>query len=251
MKQRSIVLLSLFVTVFVLTIIAGVARTVFVSQQIKEQDLRVIELQQQLAERESAYAALIEQANQQLEQANQQLEIMQVPTAVSAQRMGPANGFSAEKAAEVAQIAAGSETALLGGPDVVDFEGNLAYEFRYEAGNLYIDLTTGKILFDGLPKNISEEQAMKIALEYLGGGKIYKVERTTYEGADVYQLTFWAGYVVNVDMSGQVVYVKLVKYSNASLNSGGGNDDDGGSSDHHNDDDEHDEHDEHEEEDHD
>jgi uncharacterized membrane protein YkoI len=107
------------------------------------------------AQREAEYKALLQQANERIQQANQritalteQLQQAQQPPAASPAQ-APEYAVSPDLAAAYAlQLAPGA--TLLGAPELVDFQGTAAYEVRLDRGNLYIDATTGRVVYDGV-----------------------------------------------------------------------------------------------------
>ncbi|WP_448605261.1 hypothetical protein [Thermoflexus hugenholtzii] len=112
-----------------------------------------------LQEREQAYRQLIAEANARLQQAYQQIQEL------SAQQAG-ASGAPARPQAQISparaiwiamNVAPGS--ALMKEPELVLFQGILAYEVVLDQGTLYIDANTGRILYNGIPPVIQVVQA--------------------------------------------------------------------------------------------
>jgi hypothetical protein len=69
---------------------------------------------------------------------------------------------------------------------------------------------------------ITPEQAMQIAADFLGQNSVYWVEITTVEGEDLYLVTFTSGDMVYVNMAGQVVGSAPAQSFGSSGGGGGG-----------------------------
>lgn len=113
------------------------------------------------ASRQLAYEQALAQANAQLQAANEQLAQLQGGLVASAPV--PASNdstfaVSAEGAGQIA-LAAVPNAIITADPFLVDFQGTVAYEVATNAGLLYIDATTGTILFNGAaPAPVSAPQ---------------------------------------------------------------------------------------------
>lgn len=109
-----------------------------------------------LQEREQAYRALIEEANARLEEAYRRIRELQeqqpeptpptpdVPAAASelSPKIPPARAIWAA-------VNAVPGAALLREPELVIFQGALAYEISLDRGLVYVDANTGQILYNG------------------------------------------------------------------------------------------------------
>jgi len=218
MKNKTILAISVFVTVFVLTVGIGVITKVSAKNNLANASPTLDATA--VAQRELAYQQIIEQANLQIEEANQQIatlanQTLQAPTALPSEYL-----FTADQAAALAQQIAGvapKETPIL-----VSFSGTPAYEVVYGNGNVYVDANSGAILFNGLQKaaiNITSEQALYIASEYLGNSQPVDIKLSTFNGEQVYVVVFSDGQSVYVSMSGQVVAVQMASPSGSSNSS--------------------------------
>ena len=96
---------------------------------------------QTLLEREAAYQELVRQANERLQKVYAESQ----PTA---QATAAAFAISPEQAAAIA-LQAVPGAVLLRLPELVDFQGTMAYEIALDLGMLYIDANTGQILYNG------------------------------------------------------------------------------------------------------
>ncbi len=109
-------------------------------------------------ERDLAYQQLIRQANEQLQQAYQHMTATKkrvqahtpAPQPQVVQPTATPYAVSADGAAAIA-LAASPGASLLATPELVDFQGTVAYEVRLDRGNIYVDATTGKVLYNGAP----------------------------------------------------------------------------------------------------
>jgi len=172
MTQRTALILSAVLTAFVLVLGGGlVAR---VSQPLAPAQAAPVasapaapaptatidvnaQVEQLLQQREAQYRQLIDEANQRLQQANQQLAAsapaarparsaaLAAPAAPAAQ---PTASLSAEAARNIAIDASGGAT-MIREPELVLFEGKVAYEVGLTRGVVYVDANDGTVLFNG------------------------------------------------------------------------------------------------------
>jgi uncharacterized membrane protein YkoI len=116
------------------------------------------QLEALLREREQAYRQLIAEANARLEQAYQQLQELSAQRAAASSEASQASGAPAEPQASISParaiwiaMNAAPGSALMKEPELVLFQGALAYEVVLDQGTLYIDANTGQILYNGIP----------------------------------------------------------------------------------------------------
>jgi uncharacterized membrane protein YkoI len=217
MKQSKVLLVSVFITVVILVIAGGVTTTVMANNAA--------------AEREAAYQQLIQQANDQLVQANAQLQEMQTRLAQvqAAQSAQPVNqqissqasdsqaaagdqvqdfAILADQADQIALKAVALGSKKLKAPELVDFEGNPAYEVAYDKGSIYVDAQSGEILFNGtVPQTITLEKAAQIAGDYTNNHAILKVDQVQQGSHLLYRVIFKNGNMAYLDMTGQILYI--------------------------------------------
>ena len=124
------------------------------------------QLQALIDSRESAYRAQLQQANQQLQQANAQLsqayarlnELAAKPPAAvmtpaeqptpTPPEPAPAYAVSPEQAASIT-LGLAPGVSITRSPDLVDFQGTVAYEVQTNLGLVYVDANNGRVLYDG------------------------------------------------------------------------------------------------------
>ena len=117
------------------------------------------QLQQLMQQREVQYRQLIDQANQRLADMNKQLAAVQVAQAAPARTSAPAASMPAQPAApqitlspdsarDIAVQAANFAT-MIRAPELVRFEGKVAYEVGFTRGVVYVDANTGAVLYNG------------------------------------------------------------------------------------------------------
>ncbi len=175
MSQRTALLATTALTVFLLIVMVGIAWQV--SQKLTVDALAVQQAaaptqaavnlgappaaaepaQPANAEREAAYQQLIQQANQRLEQANKeqqalakQLELAkqnQVAHAPAAASQPAKHNISPDQAVAIALNA--EKGAILSKPaELIDFQGTVAYEVTLDRGVVYVDANNGNVLYD-------------------------------------------------------------------------------------------------------
>ena len=210
MKNKTLLVVSAFVTVFVLTIGIGVVTKVSANNR-QVAATQTMDAAVAFSEREQAYQQLIEQANQQLSQANQQIATLtsfgQIETTAQAT---PVFSISADQAVSIASQLAGA--APKEQPELVSYNGTPAYEVEFENGKIYVDAANGSILFNGLQiqvVNITPENALNVAMNYLPTAQPVDMYYGRYNGSQVYVVVFNDGQSVYVDMAGRVVAVQM------------------------------------------
>ena len=239
MRQKSFII-SIIATLFVLGIVAGVARAAYMAQQPPVED--AAQLKQTLTAREALYQQTITEANTRLEQANLALQQMQQQVDAQQSQIAQASIQSAVPAAAAPQAATqtavsgqqAAQTALAAAnnwaapdssqPELVDYQGSTAFEVKLAGGgNMVIDSQSGSLLYNSLTGSakavISEDQAAKAAQTYLKGGGVFKVLRSQYNGQPAYRVIFDVGHRIYVSLGGDILYVELYSLQ---VNSGGG-----------------------------
>lgn len=120
----------------------------------------------QLQDREAAYQQLIDQANQRLQQAydqqkataakiNQARSVAAAPrtqqpaVAAAAAAQPAAPTLSVDSAVNIAIDASGGKR-LIRNPELVMFEGKVAYEIGFTNGAIYVDANSGSVLYNGV-----------------------------------------------------------------------------------------------------
>ena len=71
-----------------------------------------------------------------------------LPTPPAPPPTPPHYAVSAERAAQVA-LAAAPGRRLAGSPDLVRYQGSVAYEIPLDRGTVYVDANTGQVLYNG------------------------------------------------------------------------------------------------------
>jgi hypothetical protein len=220
--KKTVLMISIFLTVFVLGIVAAVGKVVADSRQPVA--VATAEVQQMIAERDAAYNQVIDEANQRLQSANQTIDTLnsQLQSAEAAKPVY----FPIQEAAKAAMESAGDGAALANVPDLVDYQGSAAYEVSMADGAVvYVDAVSGLVVYNSLTGDasaaINPDQAAAASVAYMKGGKVTKVERTVVKDVPMYKVTFSTGSTVFVDMRGQVAYVKLIQNVVASNPSSG------------------------------
>jgi hypothetical protein len=175
MTQKTALILSLVLTAFVLVVGGGViarvsqpavapgaaplaAPTTVPTASAPATDVSA-QVQDLVQQREAQYRQLIDQANQRLADMNQQLAAVQVAQAApvrttaktapaAAQPAAPQITLSPDAARDIAVQAANFAT-MIRTPELVRFEGKVAYEVGFTRGVVYVDANTGAVLFNG------------------------------------------------------------------------------------------------------
>lgn len=212
-KNRSLII-SIFITVFLVVIAGGVATTVLANNQAqKTKVISAADAVKTYQAREAEYKSLLDKANQQLELANQQLTALAGSSTQDTQGQNSSEDYpvTEEMAKSIAFQAA--KDYPLENPELVNYNGTIAYEVKFKNGNIYVDATSGQILFNGLSvtstQSINADQAVQLAVAYVGNSNITDVEVDTYNGSRVYKIEFANGQEIYVSLTGQIVAVKM------------------------------------------
>lgn len=167
MKQRTAFAVAAGLTAFVLVVVGGVAGAVSSANAASPAPTVDPALQAQIQQREDAYRSLIQQANDQLQQAYQQLDQLQGQSQ-PAQSSTTTYPVSPDLAAGLAlRLAPGSK--LTSWPTLVDFQGTVAYEIVLDRGTVYIDATTGRLLYNGAGQTLNASLSGGMGWENEGG----------------------------------------------------------------------------------
>ncbi len=170
MTQRMAFILAVVVTAFLLVLSGGViarvsqadvqtAAAVPVAPTPEPTAVTASEMAAQvqaiIQEREAAYRDLIRQANERLQAAAQpsvaaapaRAPIVQVKQAVAAPA-APIVAVSPDAAAGIAAGVAGGNKTIVRGPELVLFNGVVAYEVVFKHGSVYVDANSGQVLLN-------------------------------------------------------------------------------------------------------
>jgi hypothetical protein len=231
MKKKPILIVSIALTVFVLAFGGILAVS---AARARENAQTVNNSQGQVSVEE--YAALVQEANERILLASQGFEPVanESPDAIedTSDESQPETELDPEEALGLALAAALDPQTLKGNPELVIFEGQLAYEILFGEGAIYINAATGEILMNGttslMPGNVSLERAVIIAQDYMDLEAIYQSDIVSFQGAEIYRVIFDAGHFVYVDKDGQIIYVQIYSPGNSSQTTSTGSSGDDG-----------------------
>lgn len=149
MNQKYILVLAAGITAFVLVIGGAIIGQAAQPDQVTLTP-DAVEIQNLYAQREAEYQARLEEANAALSAAYAQQETavqsgnqVQSPAAASV----PAT-ISPQDALLVAATLV-PRAQLLSSPELVNYQGTVAYEVILDAGVIYVDANTGAVLYNG------------------------------------------------------------------------------------------------------
>jgi hypothetical protein len=151
MKHRTALIVSAGVTAFVLVVmgaVAGLAASGARAQEATQQATLDPAIEAQLQAREADYQAMLAEANTRLEDAYAKIEELQAqqPPAESDTQVYP---ISPDLAVGLVLNEYPGAT-LLRWPELVDFQGTVAYEIVLDRGKVYLGATNGAILWTGV-----------------------------------------------------------------------------------------------------
>jgi hypothetical protein len=120
--------------------------------------------------------------------------------------------LDANQAGDLGMQIAGFGETLAVTPELVDYNGAPVYEVVFTDSNLlYIDAQSGTLLYNSLTGDntptVSQDEAIAIAQQFTGDGRVYSVRQTVYKDQIVYEIRFANNDRARVNAHGQVVYV--------------------------------------------
>jgi uncharacterized membrane protein YkoI len=208
MKPKTTLLVSIALTAFILVIVGSVVSNAAARGGNGSTLGSDPQIQQAILEREATYNQMLEEANSRIADLQAELDNLQ-----DAGAGGAEVNVSLEEAAQIAGDVAASGATSLGDPELVSFEGTVAYEAPYEEGNIYVAADTGEVLFNGTivlePARVTAQEAAQIASNYLNNTKVSKVNMTLLNGELVFAIRFKNGDVVFVSDTGNLLLVRL------------------------------------------
>ena len=208
MKSKVTLLVSIFLSAAILTVIGGIVT--LTGNEKSALSSTATQTSAMQATQVAGYQNLLAQANQTINQANAEI------TSLQAQNQQQSSSPTAtpypilpDQAAAIASKATGGVSQTT--PRLVNYNGQVAYEVAFPSGNVYVDAITGSILYNGANqvKTIDAQQAAQIAIAYSGNNNVLNVATGLYNGAPAFQVTFQNGEVVYVDNLGNVIAVQL------------------------------------------
>jgi hypothetical protein len=139
MSQKLMIALAVCLTAFVLVMAGGVFARVSGASAAPDPVAALSPAVQDLwNQREAAYRAIVDQANQRLAEAGE-------PVAATSQ--SPLAGLSPAEAGQIALTAAPG-ARITRQPELVMFQGITAYEVQTTQGPVYIDAATGRVVYN-------------------------------------------------------------------------------------------------------
>jgi hypothetical protein len=208
MKNKTIILTSVFIAAVLITVGIGVVTNVNALNNAVSPSPTVAPVETNL--REQAYQQLISDANAKIDLANQQIEALLSVTPDADNDKDTPFLFSSEQAAALAMNIAGVLPNQ--SPELVIFNNVPAFEVVYGNGKVYIDANSGKILYNGLQAPVTQinaDQAVNIAANYLGRTDVVSIDVSSLDGKTVYVIGFSDGSLVYVDTTGQIVAIQV------------------------------------------
>ena len=215
MNKKHLVVILAFMILAVLGGVVGIAKAA--SGNKNTLDSIDPDLQAQLAAREAAYSDLITQANEQIEELNDQVTTLQSGSnLVSGQKT-----ITIQQAVDYAMQSLNETDYLLDIPELASYQDHPVFNVSFTSGQVYVDAFSGEILYSSIPEKIDEQQALKIAADYLGIVDISAgvVQKVVLEGNDFYTVTF-GGYVIYIDSTGNITKVQVIQYTSSTSGSG-------------------------------
>jgi len=153
MTQKTTLWIAAALTAFVLFIGGAVAGIINQPQQTAQASATA-DLEALLVQREAEYKALIDQANTQLAEAYRNQQTVSMPETMDQSTFVPPTDWITTEQAMSAAVINVPGARILRLPEMVDFQGTVAYEVSLDKGMVYIDASNGTLLY-----NAATEQA--------------------------------------------------------------------------------------------
>jgi uncharacterized membrane protein YkoI len=227
MKSKVTLLVSVFLSASIITLIGGIL-TVSGNQQKAQASAAATQASSLQSTQNATYQSLLDQANQTINQANS--EITSLQSQLQQQSTGTAMATPypvlADQASAIASKATGEVVSTT--PRLVNYNGSAAYEVVFSNGKVYVDATSGSILYNGIvvAKNVTGDQAAQVAMNYTGNTAVAGIAYGTYNNSLAYQITFQNGEIVYVDIHGTILAIQVPSSSHGSPARNGGESDD-------------------------
>ena len=205
---------AVILTLFILGGVIGITRAATNNQADLESANS--EMQDQIAARESAYKALIAEANQQIETLNSQVSALQDGSSM----IDGQKTITAQEAVYFARNTLNEEDYLLKIPELANYQGHTVFEVSFTSGTVYVDAFSGEILYNSIPVKIDEQQAITIARDYLEVTDLSNasVQLVELEGSEFYKVSI-SSYVLYIDSIGNITKVQTIQYASQSSSS--------------------------------
>jgi uncharacterized membrane protein YdfJ with MMPL/SSD domain len=135
-------------------------------------------------------------------------------SATSGASLQPA--LSVQQASDLAVTSAGPGEKLASDPELLIFNGELAYEAKMQDGSLlYLSAQDGSVRYNSITgtdaATASPDQAVSVAETYINNNQPVAIQWARYQNQIVYAVGFSDGALVLVDRSGNVVATQLVQ----------------------------------------
>lgn len=167
------------VTAFVLVVIGAVAGRASADSGTVTPTTASVDsaVMAQIDQREADYQQMIDQANQQLEQAYQKIATLEASQPPATQEASAQTyPISADLAVGLAlNLSPGAR--LVRWPELVDFQGTVAWEVALDRGTMYLDATNAVLLYNGAGVGAAASSGG-------GGGGSQGEEEHEHEGDD-------------------------------------------------------------------
>jgi TolA-binding protein len=213
MINKLMLFISLFISAAVITLVGGIIKINSNSAASVSASVQSTLAQ---SSTETAYINLLNQANETINQANQRIndannrisaleaQLQQQPLSATATPYP----ITADQASQTASSLVGLKPD--GEPQLVNYSGTAAYEVTFASGKVYVDATTGSVLYNGIQvvQTVTPQQAATIAENYIGNYVLSGINSGYLGSTYVYQVLFENGYIVYVDTYGKIVSVQ-------------------------------------------
>ena len=215
MTTKNAVIITAVSVALIMAIIFGVVGVFTIKNIATKVEADVVS---KIALREADYQKLIELANQRIQTLSVQVQACSsvsenIGNFENSDGIETQNKLTAQEALAFAFQAAGNDHVLSGTPKLVSFQGTPAFEIPFVDGIMYIEASSGSVLFSNVLSQINEQQAIDAMAGYLGVKNTSNavVKKVSVDGTDSYKVII-NNYVVYVDQYGAVTKLQVYHY---------------------------------------
>jgi uncharacterized membrane protein YkoI len=149
MNQKFTLVLAASITAFVLVVASALIGRAAQPEAVVSLTPDAVEIQNLYAQREADYQARLDEANAALEAAYSQQEAADISSDPGQFTASPVSATLSPQEAMIIAAFHAPNAQILRLPELVNFQGTVAYEVTLDAGLIYVDANSGVILFDG------------------------------------------------------------------------------------------------------
>ncbi len=152
MGRKIMLMLAAGLTGFLLVLAAGAVTYVMMGGATRAQAGQPNQAQGNAGEQLTSTGNGLQQSNLENAQPTEMPAAQDPPASAPTPEPAPSYAVTPDDAAAIA-LSVAPRASLLAAPQLVDFAGTVAYEVQTDRGTLYVDASTGSVLYNGVPND--------------------------------------------------------------------------------------------------